>query len=334
MQLSNRSEPLSTVVIVVKDEADKLFNLLQSLEESFRHSPPCKTPWPILIIDNNSKDEFLKTLKNVPHVFSLFEFQTHLRKKNSMSKARQDALELVKSDWITFLDSDIVVPIEWYQKNYGSLQIANCDKNIMAIGGASIYRGSSQTARTTIFLSHFFKYHRPTSNTHEVRHIPTSFVNLERNKILKIGGFSEGFDKTGEDIALSYLIRKNKGVLLFAKNLYVWHYQDEAFLQQAMRLYRYGRTHGRLCWTYSEHIFQIQFIPFLTLQLLMIELIFYFDLALAQLALLLLVCLLLMTLIPIIASLFLTFYAMGTYVGLIEGLVIFLQKKFMKISSR
>lgn len=249
------------IAIVVRDDRAGLQSLLESLTQSFRSA---SLAWPILVVDNSSESmDFHDFLLQLPFLFPNLDLQVVKRNFNSMSEARQQALELSKTDWLAFLDSDCQVPSAWATNLQDLLTHYQHDKTVWALGGLSLLTGNTLSARTTRVLAQAFAAHRSgqSSEDRSVSHLPSSHLILRTAAILKIGGFPKNFHLVGEDIALSLMIRAWGGKLVLRTKLYLHHHQVGNLLTQLKRFHRYGRAQGTLLWSHPRHLLSTQMAP-------------------------------------------------------------------------
>lgn len=261
MQTQHSSFP-TTVAVVVRNDAAGMLRLLHSLDRSFRrigHS------WPVLVIDNSSSTVFTEFLSSLPSRFPDLSFQFIFRRANSISDARQQALEYSQTDWVTFLDPDCCVTARWAEYCERWMNVFRHDPNVWAWGGPSIFRGVDPLTRLKRGFGQFLPVYRATSTFKTAKHIPSSQLFLKRKTILGIGGFPKGYDRVGEDMALSLLIRSLGGKLFLVDRPRVFHAQRGTFLGQLKRLQRNGEAHGALAWRHPQHLFSRQFIPLLAI---------------------------------------------------------------------
>jgi GT2 family glycosyltransferase len=177
----------------------------------------------IIVIDNNSADGSLDFFKNrFPKVTFIWN-----KTNSGFSKANNQALKIVKGDFVLFLNPDTVVPEDCFEKCLSFIQSKN---NEIALG-IKMLDGSGQflkeskrsfpTPATSFYklsgLSKLFphskifsRYHLGNLNEYETQPVDVlagAFM-LVPKKILDItGGFDEAFFMYGEDIDLSYRIQ-------------------------------------------------------------------------------------------------------------------------------
>lgn len=94
-------------------------------------------PKEVFIIDNNRSTQDQKLVKNVVDVFSVGEisFSYQLGPVNSGAVARNFGASLVSSDIVAFLDDDVILELDYYEK---LMNIFNNDDLVVGVQGLDI----------------------------------------------------------------------------------------------------------------------------------------------------------------------------------------------------
>ncbi len=207
----------------------------------------------ILIFDaansSNTKQLVIATQKSFPQQ----KIQYIETDKNNLGENRAQAVNICKTPWIAFIDSDALPEKDWLEKMMQAhQQILKKHTNIAGIGAQNLFpqqddrffinmHYQSLKKMTGTFVGHFNspqakRYKKIT----EVPHIPTTNVLYKRDFILKVGNFSSFFSRVGEDVDLSLRLRK-KGFLLFiTPYIQVKHSTDNCFTSWCRRMFRFG----------------------------------------------------------------------------------------------
>lgn len=97
-----------TIVIPTRNRIHRVLELIKSFSmlknKSFR--------WSVLIIDNGSTDDTRIKINKIKNKF-FFKINYYYEKKIGLHYARNAALKLVKTDYVVFLDDDMVVSETW-----------------------------------------------------------------------------------------------------------------------------------------------------------------------------------------------------------------------------
>ncbi|HID18488.1 TPA: glycosyltransferase family 2 protein [Candidatus Bathyarchaeota archaeon] len=91
------------VVMIVKDDARYVADSLESL---YSHVPVNR----LLVVDGGSRKTVLDVVKRYPNVTLIDD------SGGTRATARQKGIEIVVTDWFMFLDSDVVLCDDWFEK--------------------------------------------------------------------------------------------------------------------------------------------------------------------------------------------------------------------------
>ena len=105
-----------TVAIPTYNGAARLPDLLRKLQSQIHIE---NLTWQILVVDNNSKDHTAQVIKEFPNNFPgdctiKYDFE----EQQGAAFARQKAITLAKSDWVAFLDDDVIPANDWVINAY------------------------------------------------------------------------------------------------------------------------------------------------------------------------------------------------------------------------
>lgn len=214
-------------------------NLINSLSQF-------KFLWEIIIVDNGSNDgsvDFLVDLKKKNKSIKLIKNKKNL----GYSKANNQAIKYSRGQYLLFLNSDVLVKKVNFLKIFSFL-----DKN-EKVGGLTVkvllengkIDWASHRGFPTLWNSfcYFFKlenflgriplinylfggYHLTFKNLdkiHEIDSASGAFFLVRKKIIDKIGGFDESFFMYGEDLDLSYRIKKEGYKIIYYPKYEVIH---------------------------------------------------------------------------------------------------------------
>ncbi|MDA3614961.1 glycosyltransferase family 2 protein [Polluticaenibacter yanchengensis] len=198
----------------------------------------------IIVVDNNSNDNskayFQNRFKNVNFIW--------LGENLGFGKANNLAVDIARGEYVLFLNPDTLVPEECFSK---CLQFIEADQSIGALGikmidGSGTFLPESKRANpspvTSLFklsgLSSLFprskvfaKYHLgylDQNKNHEVDILAGAFMLIRKNILDKIGAFDEIFFMYGEDIDLSYRIKKEGYKNYYFADSSIIHFKGES----------------------------------------------------------------------------------------------------------
>lgn len=177
----------------------------------------------IIVVDNCSTDASIAYLKST---FSTVQFIEN-KENVGFGKANNQALKLVKGEYVLFLNPDTLVPEDCFEKSIAFFeQTPNCGAlGIKMVDGKGIFLPESKRAfpspLTSLFklvgLASFFpksavfnKYalgHLSENENHEVDVLAGAFMLLHKNVLEQVRGFDETFFMYGEDVDLSYRVQ-------------------------------------------------------------------------------------------------------------------------------
>lgn len=221
---------------------------------------------PIIIIDHLSTDEtdqiLLKWQNQYPDQIKILSFSGE-----GLSEARDFAWRAALTPWIGFLDIDTQVIPGWTEAVLKKIQIYQEIPLIGAFGGMNQVPPKTEGKIYPIFevlLSTYVGGHNSILNREiqeevEQDHLPTLNVVYRRTALEVVGGFDPSFTRVGEDIDLSFRLKK-QGYLLYSNpKMRVEHALRPSWNAWLKNMFLYGR--GR-CFYLKKHrdAFEIKFI--------------------------------------------------------------------------
>jgi len=120
------------VVLLTKNSVQPC---LKDCLESLRQNVPVNR---LIVVDGNSRDGTLDLVKQYEQYFPIeVTFD-----KSGRAKAREIGINLVKTDWFLFLDSDVILCDNWFKKASKHIQ-----EGVGGIWGAALQRSQTDLAR-------------------------------------------------------------------------------------------------------------------------------------------------------------------------------------------
>ncbi len=198
---------------------------------------PYKLRHEIIVVDDGSEDETAEIVSKIDGITII----THLKNKG-LSAARNSGIHASQSEYIAFIDSDIILEKSWF---YNMLDLFMKDDSILGITGQLKYPLTKKT-KSLIDL-YLFSNYRGIINIDKkspllYKWFVFSNTIIRRNILEKTGVFDEGLiSYGGEDTELSIRINKKFPANLRKLNDAVaYHYCDKSLRQYSQNMYDYG----------------------------------------------------------------------------------------------
>ena len=240
-----------SIIIVTYDRLAYLQDLLLSIEEAIR-SVEIKTI--SLMIGVNGPDAATESFLNKfqkQHTSMSLKFMT-IPHRLTPAEARNIVAAQINSDWVLFLDDDVLVP-QYFFKNFFKLQ-KQYPEPIMWGGPNLTPLQSDQTQRKIGQLLESFLVVGPVAlryrfNQTQMKKGSELYFSL-CNLFIKKNYFDENqFNKnlkTAEENLLIYSLKKMKYPLATSDLLYVWHHRRGSFVGFLSQIKNYGYGRGQL----------------------------------------------------------------------------------------
>jgi len=247
------SKPKVSVVIPVKNEADKIEHCLEAV-----HAQSLK-PYEVIVVDGQSGDETIQKIRKFP--VKILHEDHHTR-----GGARQVGVEGSSGEYVAFTDASCIPNRKWLES-----LTKEFNPGVAGVGGPTVYLDedfwatSVNLAFSTFLGSASSVQGRYFKEKRTVRSIPGGNSIYRRADILKIGGFNTGF--VSEDSELNRRLLK-QGKLVYTPEAVVWRRQNRSLRNFATQIYRWGRLKA------TTPIFSLQLIPPLVAPLVLISLAF------------------------------------------------------------
>ncbi len=221
------SRPDVSVIVVTRNDRDRLIDCLRSLEGQDCGSIEAE----IIVIDDGSTDD---TAQTVGELFPRIRVVSKAGEGADLSRNRGIAES--RGEIIAFIDSDCVAPGNWLEVLVGELR-----RNPGAvIGGRVMHRGPF--LRRVVGIADFGEYQG--SIRRSVRCLPTCNLGLTRS-ILGDLRFDARLADAGGDTLFTERLRRGGAELIFQPDLRVEHRPAVGFGDLMQRAGRYGRSFVR-----------------------------------------------------------------------------------------
>lgn len=235
-----------TVAILTYNNNDELRRCVFSIIEGVE-LPPSE----ILVVDNSENGSAISVVEE----FSKFKIRCIRSPKNNLGYARGMAVENAQYEMIAFLDSDCVAPKNWL----GDLANAfNGNPKIGAVGSGNCPPGGSPFRDSLALMRKVYWGHLRSTQQRmfptvcQVDHLPTTNVLYSKKAVLEVGNFSSENARVGEDLDLSFRLKRRGYDLIYVPNAIVDHYEKEKLLAWVSRVFRFGQAQIDLLFKYRK----------------------------------------------------------------------------------
>ena len=224
------SEPKVSVIIPVRNEADKIEKCLEAVfSQSLK-------PHEVIVVDGHSTDGTIERVEKFPVKLRYEDYHTR-------GGACQVGVEHAEGEYIAFTDADCIPDRDWVAN-----LVKEFDISIIGVGGAiknigeGFWTRSINLAYGTFLGSansvqgRFFKDNR------FVNSISGCNSMYHRQDILKVGGFNTSLPGA-EDAELNGRLLK-QGKLLYVSDAVILHDHGRGLKKFARQMLRYGRDRG------------------------------------------------------------------------------------------
>lgn len=211
----------------------------------------------IIVVDNNSEDDSCEMVKELSPDVKLIE-----NKENSgFSKGNNIGVEHAKGEYLCILNPDTVVPEDIFEK---LLEFCKNKKSLGAVG-CKLIDGTGhflpESKRNVPFINTALKKLIGHSKTYYASHLNKdesgdvavlvgAFMFLKKNVYQEVGGFDEDYFMYGEDIDLSFKIKKAGYHNYYFGKTSVVHYKGESTLKDKTYAKRF---YGAMQIFYHKH---------------------------------------------------------------------------------
>lgn len=254
-----------SIIIAIYNRKDELFELLNSLSQQ------TDKDFEVIVVDDGSVINLFPTIKLFDNLLDIKFF----RKENSgPGLSRNYGAKRAKSDWLVFVDSDVIVETNYIENIKKNLSKNPCD----AFGGADkAHKGFNPVQKaisysmTSMFTTGGIRGNKKTVTKFQ----PRSFnMGVNTDIFLKIGGFCEM--RIGEDPDLSMTLWENGYTTKFYDNIGVYHKRRTDFGKFSKQVYQFGCARPILNQRHPKFIKLTFWFPSIFLLGYLVGLIYYF----------------------------------------------------------
>ncbi|MBP9818194.1 glycosyltransferase family 2 protein [Candidatus Shapirobacteria bacterium] len=235
------AKPIVSIIILSYNTADITINCLESI---YQDKGLKETPFEVIIIDNASTDNSVEKIKKFQNSLKNDNLTLIVNKLNlGFTGGNNQAFKLSEGNYILFLNSDTIIlhsaisqTLDWLcshpEAGICTAQLLNPDKTIQMSGG--FFPNLFNTLTWSLGLDDLpfvnrlippIHPHTPNFYTHDTFFlhdhrqdwVTGAFMMVRRELIEKTNGFDENYFMYGEELELTYRIKK-----LFP-NLQTWY---------------------------------------------------------------------------------------------------------------
>ncbi len=214
----------------------------------------------IIVIDNNSKDDSCRMVKELFPTVRLLENKENV----GFSKANNQAVAVAKGEYVCILNPDTVVAEDTFTRTLDFAQ-RHPEMGILGVhlidGTGNFLPESKRNIPTPLISlkkvlgsgSSYYANHLSPEDTGEVAVLVGAFMILKRSLYNSVGGFDEDYFMYGEDIDFSYSIAQAGYKNYYLGDVKVLHYKGESTQKDLKYL---DRFYGAMQIFYKKHFTQ------------------------------------------------------------------------------
>jgi glycosyltransferase involved in cell wall biosynthesis len=234
-----------TICVCVRNGQLFIDNCLSSL---LRETQAFQTPR--VVVNHLSTDQTLSILEKWAE-FSAGRIKVFTCLEPGLAAARNFAWRKADSEWVGFVDVDCEVQADWGTGVYATLKAFTEDARCAAFGGNNqVPRAAGALYEAyALFLNTYLGGHNSSLNRkihaqHRVNHLPTLNIVYRYSALMAVKGFDASYTRVGEDIDLSYRLRRLDYDLWIIPSIKVVHKLRAQVAAWARNMFLYGR--GRI----------------------------------------------------------------------------------------
>ncbi len=216
------------IVIAVYNRPHELHELLLSLYQQTDHN------FKVCIIDDGSTVPLYPVCDNFPSL----DLEYHKITNRGPGKARNFGVNKIQSEWVIFIDSDVILDYDYIARCKENINNIHCD----AFGGAdkasksfNVIQQAISFSMTSFLTTGGIRGSKKSLDKFQ----PRSFnMGVKRDAFLAIGGFSDL--RIGEDPDLSMRLWENGSTTAFFPNIAVNHKRRNSISSFSKQVYNFG----------------------------------------------------------------------------------------------
>ena len=230
-----------SVVVAVRNEINYIEKCIESLfKQDFDGE------YEVIVVDGMSDDGTYEMLEKLQ---KKYKFILLKNPKKNAAAGRNMGIKEADGDIIAFIDGDAMAYPDWLSNIYEELEK---NEEVAGVGGPDLLPDNAPFISRAIGyvmtspLARGGKLNPSTQHTMMekklyVEHIPTCNLALRRKIFDEVGMFDESFVK-GQDLELSYRIKKAGYKLLYVPSIKVIHHRKENIKQFSKQIYKWAKA--------------------------------------------------------------------------------------------
>lgn len=228
---TERNDSPISIVIPFNGDTEDLIRCIAAIRATQNNS------YPIFVIsDGADTQEASRILGANPPGVSFIQIR-----HAGPSAARNKGLELVKSEYVAFIDPDITVGNDTIQTLYDEI---TADQRVAGVQSLPISSNTHNTISLVEEAQYWLNYVSTTDSTFDSNQIHSHCVVFRRNVLWDIGGFDRSFTTPGgEDTELSFRLRQHGFSLRISNSAIVSHKNTTTLTSYISK--RYSRVKAR-----------------------------------------------------------------------------------------
>ena len=248
--------PDLTVGILTFQSARTLPHLLRSLQRNLGRLGASRCE--VVFVDHSSSDETRQMLDEFLRVNP--RVRVYENALNDLALSRQWIVDHARGEWLAFVDSDVVLPDDWFanalafaaEGRVRNAALAGITGPIRLLPLAPELAGVE--LMQTTFIGHVgAEQMRPSDQTRLVTHLPTAASLFHREAILAVGGFDSRFNRCGEDLELGVRLARAGRTFVSRPELEVAHlFSIRSRWAWVMRAWRFGRARSAVAFVHPS----------------------------------------------------------------------------------
>jgi len=230
-KIDESSTPKVSFIVIAYNARSSIRSCLRSILEQ-------EVDKEVILVDNNSTDDTVDAVRDLPIVVR-FEPQ------QCRGRARNRGLESAGGQYVAFVDSDVELPKGWTRK---ALSLIEIHSDVVAVGGPGLTPGTSWVSKSLDVIQY------GTINngaTKFVLSLPTMNIMYRGDSIR---GLRFAYFWAGEDPEFNFRLSERGYRFLWSSELSVVHHHVHSLGQLAWKTFRYGMWFSAL---YRRHPKQI-----------------------------------------------------------------------------
>jgi len=220
------------ISIIIPTIRDNLY--LKALLEALNQQTFNMSEAEVLVVADAKDKSTLPDISLTKTVYLLKQFRN--QQKLGPAGARNIGIKESTGEIIAFIDDDCLPPVDWIEKIAAHFK----NKDTQAIAGRI------EPYETKTMIQRYCKFANILNipkqiETNKALYLITANCALRKNLLEQLNYFNEAYSFAGEDLDLSYRIRKKGIAISYVPEILVYHHHSPNFLTWLKKYFLYGR---------------------------------------------------------------------------------------------